>query len=368
MKAMIGSPAYSLLAGPIQWTARSWMYLGIAVGGVVVLVAIILAIVFGCRHAKRKKAEAAEPVPVDEASEAPVEEAEPAETAPAEAPAEPVGGEVPVEGAPAEGEGVEIPVEEGPMPEEEVPAEPVEEPIEENDTAAIVELPEPVPFESEFTVEEVTYEEPAAPAPAPMTTLMFGTAPSQPVMPPVMPYPPAAILDFSFTARLSQADAALKNQYSELKNELLSYEGIASQIDWDSDTFSYGTRVLVKLQIEDGLLIMYIALDPKTVGDKYLHTDVSQVAGYEGVPTRIRLVGLRSMKNAKELIAIAMMQVGLTQGEVKANSYDVPYQTTQTLMELGYVRHKQPLTPEMAPMSAPAPTETSAAKAEPKKN
>lgn len=337
-----------------------WLLILLIVALVILIVILVLVLVFlhtvkvneTAEAEEEPVAEATEPAAETETTEESTEESAEGETETAEEPAE---------------EPTEEPAEE---PEEPV----VEAPIVEEEEAPIVEAPAEEPEEEEFVVEEAAAEAPveeapaedqtiypgdegdvieetvvsvpmasSAPAPSTQTIITVPQPQPQPVfvpfMPPMMPQN-TTTYDRSFTARLSQADELVKSHYSALKNELLSYKGVKSRVSWTCDSFNWGWRKLAKLQIKGKSLVMYLAIDPKTVDEKYHCKDVSDVAKYRQVPTKIKVKSLRSLKYAKELIAKLMMEIGLEQEEVETTKYDVPYQTTETLIALGLIKVK----------------------------
>ena len=174
------------------------------------------------------------------------------------------------------------------------------------------------------------------------------------------------VLDRSFTSRLVQADDAVKDLYAIIKNELLSYKGVKSRVSWNYDTYNKGREKLVKLQVRGKTLVMYIALDPATLDAKYHHKDMSGISKYKDVPTRFKIRSPRSVKYAKELIALLMQRLGATQGEVDTTKLDLPYQTTEALLQIGLIRMKKSARPFWIqhPTAAAAATETAEAPAE----
>ncbi len=163
------------------------------------------------------------------------------------------------------------------------------------------------------------------------------------------------ILDRSFTSRLTQADDLVKENYTVVKNEFLSYKGVKSRTSWNYDTFNKGRDKLAKLQVRGKTLIMYLALDPADLNPKYHHKDMSAISKYKEVPTRFKVRSPRSIKYAKELIASVMSKYDIPQGTVPDTDYKVPYQTTEALLQLGLIRMKKGVPPKFWSASATAP-------------
>ena len=211
-----------------------------------------------------------------------------------------------------------------------------DEPAQEEEQTVVVE----------DSVEEVVQEE----EPAPSTGF---------VLVPTIPVPTDGtyyVYDKSFTARLSQAHEIVKMFYSTLKNELLSYKGVKSRISWGYDSFNRGRTKCVKLQIKGKTLVMYIALDPETLNvNKYHHKNVSDLAKYQELPTKLKIKSPRSLKYAKELIEILMSTLGAVRVETEQVNYDVPYQSTEALLQVGLIKIKQAPLPDF--WAAPAAKE-----------
>ena len=171
--------------------------------------------------------------------------------------------------------------------------EPVEEPVQEPEPAPEAPAEEPAP------VEEPVVEEQPVPAP-------------QPVVEEKKP-----IIRIPFTERMINADDEMKNNYNELKNEILSY-GVNSRVSNSGDTFRLHRKTYVKITIAGLSLKLYFALDPEDYKDSTLPI---QNAGHKGIYNEIPLVfkvksGL-SMRRCKQLIQDLMDKNGLEQGEIK---------------------------------------------------
>lgn len=179
------------------------------------------------------------------------------------------------------------------------------------------------------------------------------------------------VLDRSFTARLSQAEDALKELYSAVKNELLSYKKIRSRVSWKFDSFYKGRKKCVILQIRGKKLNMYIALNAADLAPKYHAKDVSEKARFSSVPTLVKISGKRSLLYAKQLIALLMSNLGVERDKEQNVNYKLRRKATQTLINEGYIKVKpakgrfaaaaraqeQPQQEEPAPAAEETPTE-----------
>ena len=267
----------------------------------------------------------AEEVPV-------VEEPEEVLPAPEEAKAE----EVPVVEqpeevlpAPEEVKAEEVPVVE--EPEEELPAP---EEVKAEEVPVVEEPEEELPTPEEVKAEEVpvveTPEE--AQAPADGTTRVIYTNDDG--------WYVNVRYDKSFEAKLIQGDEKLKNYYSELKNELLSYKKVTARKSWQHEAFRRGRTTVAKLVIRGKTLRLYLALEPMLYEEsKYLVEDASEHAKFAKTPLLYRIKNDRRCRYAKDLIAAAMASAEALRGDDQNEDYaSVPYESTDDLIAQGLVR------------------------------
>ena len=148
----------------------------------------------------------------------------------------------------------------------------------------------------------------------------------------------------SFTARVVQADDTLKGYYSEIKNELLSYDLVKSRISWKHDAFNRGRLQLAKLVVRGKNLCVYLALDPNAYEvEKYHQVDQGDKNAYAKVPMMIRVKSDLGLRKAKFLISEMMANYEIEQGEYEAVDYasQYPYRDTKTLIAENLVKELQ---------------------------
>ncbi len=144
----------------------------------------------------------------------------------------------------------------------------------------------------------------------------------------------------SFTAKLIQSDAEVKNYYSAIKNELLSYTGIKTRMSWKGESFYSGRQTYAKLCIRGKCVCLFLALNPKNYEDtKYKVDDMTEIAAYEKIPCLYRIKNDRRLKFSAELIEAAM------QGREKNPDYaetdwakHYPYEKIEPLSERKLVK------------------------------
>ncbi|MBR3891281.1 MAG: hypothetical protein IKJ30_04330 [Bacilli bacterium] len=109
----------------------------------------------------------------------------------------------------------------------------------------------------------------------------------------------------TFIERIYAADSELKYYYSEVKNELLSYEGITHSIDRKFEIFYHGTKQIAKLSICNGILRLYVDLEPQKYDKRqYNQRDMSNFKCHEKTPLRINVNSLETLRHAKVFIRI----------------------------------------------------------------
>ena len=190
--------------------------------------------------------------------------------------------------------------------EEEKP-EPVKEP---EPVVVVVAEPEPQPEpEPEPQLEPEAQPEPE---PAPVV--------EEPAPAPVEPAPVVEekkpIIRIPFEERMIHAEKEMKDNYNELKNEILSY-GVKSRVSNSGDTFRLHRKTYIKLTIAGKSLKLYFALNPEDYKDSTLPIqDASEKNIYAEIPLVFKVKSGLSMRRCKQLIADVMAKDELQQGEV----------------------------------------------------
>ena len=162
----------------------------------------------------------------------------------------------------------------------------------------------------------------------------------------------------SFTAKLSQAEDATKDYYTELKNYVLAYKKANSRVSWHYDAVNVGRNMALKFAVRGKTLCVYYDLKNEDLDPKY---KVEEAKGkkYEDVPVLYRIKNDRRCGYAKELIDMVMAKLGLEKGEVPAEDYRIPYEDTMALLKKGLVKELKVRVnkPVEEPAPAPAPVE-----------
>ncbi|MBO4940408.1 MAG: hypothetical protein J6D30_05265 [Clostridia bacterium] len=148
----------------------------------------------------------------------------------------------------------------------------------------------------------------------------------------------------SFTAKMKQSEERVKGYYSDLKNELISYKKINSNVSWHGDRFNYGRDTVAKINICGKTLCFYVALDPNDPELKstvYHQKDVGGQKAYESTPFMVKVKSDSAAKKALRLVGYLAEKVGAEKDE-KFEAVDYvekfAYESTKQLFEEGYIK------------------------------
>ena len=141
----------------------------------------------------------------------------------------------------------------------------------------------------------------------------------------------------SFTAKLKQSEEKVKEYYSALKNELVSYKKINSNVSWHGDRFNHGRDTVAKINIVGKTLGLYLALDPNDEEEfkttVYHQKDVSAQKAYEHTPFMVKVKSDAAVKKAIRLIVALAAKL--------ATEKDENFTETDYVAEYGYATTKQ---------------------------
>ncbi len=140
---------------------------------------------------------------------------------------------------------------------------------------------------------------------------------------------------FSFKARLIQSGDPLQKYYGAVKNRLLSYEKVKSNLTWDYDSFRYGRGCCAKLKGRGKNLWLYLSISPdELAGTKFKVQNVGTSKATRTTPTLFKITSGRALKTAIELIDFAMEKLGAKLGKMQNVDYSMPYMSTEDMLNL----------------------------------
>lgn len=146
--------------------------------------------------------------------------------------------------------------------------------------------------------------------------------------------------DRSLTAKICQLKNETKEWYTQLKNELLSYERVKSRMSWRRESFRIGRMTFARLTVRGKTLCLLLAVEPDGYsGTKYTVEDVSNVDSTADTPTLYRIKSERRLKYAKEMIAGVMKELKCYKNShYEASDFFMPYEGDMALMQRGLVK------------------------------
>ena len=146
--------------------------------------------------------------------------------------------------------------------------------------------------------------------------------------------------DRSFTAKICQLGNDTKEWYSDIKNDLLSYEKVKARMSWKRESFRIGRMTVARLAVRGKTLCLLLSVEPDGYsGTKYSVEDVSNMANTVDTPTLYRIKSVRRLKYAKEMIAGMMKEYqSYKDPRYEAHDYFVPYEGDMSLMQRGLLK------------------------------
>ena len=144
----------------------------------------------------------------------------------------------------------------------------------------------------------------------------------------------------SFTAKVCQLSNETKEWYSELKNELLSYQGVKDRMSWKRETFRLGRVSIARIVVRGKTLCLMLAVEPISYnGTKFAVEDVSNMANTVDTPSLYRIKNARRLKYAKDMLAGMMKEFkSFKNPQYSAQDFFLPYEGDMALMQRGLVK------------------------------
>lgn len=145
--------------------------------------------------------------------------------------------------------------------------------------------------------------------------------------------------NYSFTARITQADTDLKARYSELKNYIMSYGGMSARMSWKKETFHIGRRNAASFVVRGKTLCIFLAVDPALFdGTKYKVEKVGS-AKKTAMPCKYRITSDRKTGYTKELIDIVLAGFDVARKpDYVMQDFTLPYKSTEALVKRKLVK------------------------------
>ena len=217
-----------------------------------------------------------------------------------------------------------------------------DEPEEEVAPAPVVTEPSPVVASTESTTTPPVAQPAPTPAPAPVPAPEEEEEDDDDEDAPLIVTEGLERVSYnrSLTAKLAQMNNKSKEWYSQLKNELLSYNRVKARMSWKRETFRIGRLTVAKFMVRGKTLSILFAVDPASyAGTKFSVRDMSNMASMADTPTMYRIRKERRCRYAKEMIADIMKELKVYKNPAyEAQDYYVPYEGDVSLMNRGLVK------------------------------
>lgn len=145
----------------------------------------------------------------------------------------------------------------------------------------------------------------------------------------------------SFIARIIQSTDEQKQYYGAVKQALLSYKKVNSNIAWGAERFNKGRETIARFKIKGKTLCLYLALDPNEYKTSvYHHTDATDNKSMAGTPMMVKIKSALGVKKAIRLIDEMLQARGAEKRFVPERDYAAmyPYETIEELIEDGIVK------------------------------
>ncbi len=151
-------------------------------------------------------------------------------------------------------------------------------------------------------------------------------------------------LNKSFTAKLKQSGDKVKKYYSVIKNALVKYDRINSNISWNGDRFNYGRNTVAKMLIRGKTLCLLLDLDTESEKypvDTYHQKNVGDQKAHEGTPFMVKITSDLASRKAVRLVDALAEEKGAVKDE-KFETVDYvqefAYEDDDALIEAGHIK------------------------------
>lgn len=146
--------------------------------------------------------------------------------------------------------------------------------------------------------------------------------------------------EYSLMARLVLAQEPAQSFYTQLKNLLLSYQGVKSRISWNHDNYTLGKKPCARLAVKGKTLCIYLPLNPLDEKySKFAVIDKSGVAAYKNRPFCLRVRSRRALNQAVTLVQEVMQKLSAKPiASPQVGDYHYPLQTREELLKQGLMR------------------------------
>lgn len=146
------------------------------------------------------------------------------------------------------------------------------------------------------------------------------------------------LFDYSFQAKIIQAEPKVQDLYTDVKNLLLSNEGVKSKVLWDYDDFIYNKKSIAKLEVVNDTLNVYLALDPIDYEDSSYNVVKVNDPKYQGTKLKVEIKDINDEDQLYDLIGDLAEAFDIMPGDDRYDDYHFQYETDDELIERGLIK------------------------------
>jgi len=144
--------------------------------------------------------------------------------------------------------------------------------------------------------------------------------------------------DYSFQAKLIQADSNIQDFYTDVKNLLLSNDGVKSKVMWEYDLFTYKGKPVARLNIEGKTLQVYLGLDPEEYEDSTYNVKIVKDPAYSGTKVLAEINNMNDEDQMYDLIGDLAETHNIMPGEDRYDDYHFQYESLDELIARGLIK------------------------------
>ena len=149
----------------------------------------------------------------------------------------------------------------------------------------------------------------------------------------------SGLYSFSFQAKLIQSSSSVQDFYTDVKNLLLSYDGIKSKVNWDDDSFTFKGKEIAKIDINGDSVELYLRLSYSDYDESNISC-LSKDKKYKDLQSKVTISSMSDVDAAYELIEDLTTENHIYPGEDRYDDYHFRYETNDELIARGLIRKK----------------------------
>ena len=146
----------------------------------------------------------------------------------------------------------------------------------------------------------------------------------------------SGVYSFSFQAKLIQG-TVIQDYYTDVKNLLLSYNGVKSKVSWDYDSFLYKDKTVARVEVDGDTLYLYLKLDFFDYEDSHI-SNIAKDKKFKDTPLKVTINSMADVDTAYELIEDLTTEQHIYPGEDRYDDYHFSYETNDELIARGLIK------------------------------